>query len=151
RWSKTSRWETGLLDAADWKADWIGYDLTAYGKGDTYHLPPAPYLRKEEKVARRVESARLYITALGVYEFFISGKRVGDDYFAAWWTEYNKRVYYYVDDVTEYMRHGNNAFAATVSYGWSAGYLGYALLVGSSNGRCFYGDVRLIKAQVEIT
>src|SRR5690606_6828332 len=122
-----------------------------YGKGDTYHLPPAPYLRKEEKVARRVESARLYITALGVYEFFINGKRVGDDYFAPGWTDYDKRVYYNVYDVTEYLHAGNNAFAATLSYGWYAGYLGYALLVGSPEVRGFYGDVPLIKAQVEIT
>lgn len=151
QWSETAWWETGLPDAADWKADWIGYDLNAYGKGDTYHLPPAPYLRKEQKVARRVESARLYITALGVYEFFINGKRVGDDYFAPGWTDYNKRVYYNVYDVTEYLRTGNNAFAATLSYGWYAGYLGYALLVGSPKVRGFYGNVPLVKAQVEIT
>src|SRR5690606_20649608 len=151
KWSETAWWETGLLDVADWKADWIGYDLNTYGKGNTYHLPPAPYLRKEQEVARRVESARLYITALGVYEFFINGKRVGDDYFVPGWTDYDKRVYYNVYDVTEYLHAGNNAFAATLSYGWYAGYLGYALLVGSPEVRGFYGDVPLIKAQVEIT
>lgn len=150
-WSETAWWETGLLGATDWQADWIGFDLNAYGKGDTYHLPPAPYLRKEQEIGRSVKSARLYITALGVYEFFINGKRVSDDYFAPGWTDYNKRVYYNVYDVTDYLQSGNNAFAATLSYGWYAGYLGYALLVGSPQVRGFYGNVPLVKAQVEIT
>src|SRR5690606_38678189 len=40
--------------------------------------------------------------------------------------------------------------AATLSYGWYAGYLGYALLVGSPQVRAFYGDVPQLKAQLEI-
>ena len=45
-------------------------------------------------------AARLYVTALGLYEFEINGQRVGDDVFAPGRTEYTKRVPYHVYDVT---------------------------------------------------
>lgn len=150
-WSNMAWWETGFLNNAGWNAGWIGFDLNAYGRGNRYHLPPAPYLRKEHRLDKAVKSARLYITALGVYEFFINGQRVGDDYFAPGWTDYNRRVYYQAYDVTDALSRGPNAFAATLSYGWYAGYLGYALLVGSPQVRAFYGDVPQLKAQLEIT
>ncbi len=150
-WSDVAWWETGLLSTSDWSAQWIGYDLNEYGKGDIYHLPPAPYLRTTRELANDIESARLYVTALGLYEFYINGDRIGDDYFAPGWTDYNKRVYYSVYDVTDQLRAGENAFAATLSYGWYSGYLGYALLVGTPQVRDFYGDVPLLRAQIEIT
>jgi len=150
KWSKTSTWETGLLNKEDWKASWIGFDLNEYGKGEVYHLPPAPYLRTEKKLKEKIKSARLYVTALGLFEFYINGQRIGNDYFAPGWTDYNKRVYYQVYDVTEKLKHGKNAFAAVLSYGWYSGYLGYALLVGSPQVKGFYGEVPLLKAQVEV-
>jgi len=38
-------------------------------------LPPAPYLRNEIKVKPGFSKARLYVTALGVYEFSLNGKK----------------------------------------------------------------------------
>ena len=149
-WSSTAKWETGLLKTEDWKAAWIGNDLTALGKGPVYHLPPAPYFRKETTVAGKIKSARLYITALGLYEFQINGKKIGKDYFTPGWTDYNKRVYYQAYDVTHDLKAGKNVFGAIVSDGWYAGYLGYSLLVGNPVVHNFYGKVPLIKAQVEI-
>jgi len=151
KWSQITWWETGLLDKEDWEASWIGYSLNEYGRGKIYHLPPAPYLRKEYQIRKKIQSARLYVTSLGVYEFFINGKRVGNDYFAPGWTDYNKRVYYNIYDVKKLLKSGKNAFSATLSYGWYSGYLGYALLVKSPQVRNFYGDVPLVKAQLEIS
>jgi alpha-L-rhamnosidase len=98
--------------AGDWQAEWIGNDLTAYGRGEIYHLPPAPFFRKEAEVRSGCKKARLYVTALGIYEFEINGKRVGNDYFAPGWTDYDKRVYYQTYDVTDLVRRGTNAFGA---------------------------------------
>jgi alpha-L-rhamnosidase len=149
-WSTVAKWEMGLLNRSDWKGDWIGMDLDHLGKGKKYHLPPAPYLRKEVLVAGRVRSARLYVTALGLYEFSINGKKVGDAFLTPGWTDYNKRVYYQVYDVTSQVQQGKNALAAQLSYGWYAGYLGYSLLVGNPVVRAFYGKVPLLKAQLEL-
>ncbi|GAB3927003.1 glycoside hydrolase family 78 protein [Larkinella terrae] len=149
-WSSTARWEMGLLNKSDWKADWIGNDLTALGKGKVYHLPPAPFFRKETQLKAAVKQARLYVTSLGLYEFQINGKRVGKDHFTPGWTDYNKRVYYQTYDVTTDVKTGKNALGAIVSEGWYAGYLGYALLIGNPVVKNFYGDVPLLKAQLEI-
>ena len=149
-WSKAATWEMGLLETSDWQARWIGNDLTAYGKGDIYHLPPAPFFRKEAEIRPGVKKARLYVTALGIYEFEINGKRVGNDYFAPGWTDYDKRVYYQAYDVTSLVRRGTNAFGAILADGWYAGYLGYALLVRNPVVRGFYGDFPKLKAQIEI-
>ena len=80
-WSNIAQWEMGLLDKNAWKAQWIGNDLTHLGKGKTYHLPPAPFFRKETQLKSAVKKARLYVTSLGLYEFHINGKRIGKDYF----------------------------------------------------------------------
>ena len=149
KWSDVSWWETGLM-GEKWQASWIGFDLNQYGKGPVYHLPPAPYFRKEHQIEKKVQAARLYITALGVYDFFINGYKIGDDYFAPGWTDYNKRVYYNVYDVSDKLQSGENVLASTLSYGWYAGYLGYALAAKSPKPRGIYGEVPLLKAQLEI-
>ncbi|HEV7348936.1 family 78 glycoside hydrolase catalytic domain [Telluribacter sp.] len=154
-WSDVARWEMGLLARTDWNAEWIGLNLNHLGRdipynGSNYHLPPAPYLRKEVQVEAGFVKARLYVTALGLYEFSINGQRVGHDYFTPGWTDYNKRVYYQTYDVTSLLQPGSNALGSVLSYGWYAGYLGYALLVGNPVVRAFYGEVPVLKAQLEV-
>ncbi len=149
-WSETALWEMGLLSITDWKGAWIGNDLTAFGKGKIYHLPPSPFFRKEVQLKSAIRSARLYVTSLGLYEFQINGKRIGNDYFTPGWTDYNKRVYYQTYDVTSELKKGKNAFGAILADGWYAGYLGYALLIGNPVVRNFYGKTPLLKAQIEI-
>jgi len=149
-WSAAASWTMGLLTKADWKADWIGNDLTALGKGKTYHLPPAPFFRKDVQLKAPIRRARLFVSSLGLYEFHINGKRIGNDYFTPGWTDYNKRVYYQTYDVTADVKAGKNALGAIVADGWYAGYLGYALLVGNPVVKNFYGDVPLLKAQLDI-
>jgi alpha-L-rhamnosidase len=149
-WSTVAKWEIGLLNKTEWKGDWIGYDLDNMGKGKVYHLPPAPYLRKEVNVKSGIKKARLYVTALGLYEFSINGKKVGDAFLTPGWTDYDQRVYYQTYDVTDQVKPGNNALASQLSYGWYAGYLGYALLVGNPVVRTFYGKVPVLKAQLEV-
>lgn len=149
-WSGVATWEMGLLDKADWKAQWIGYDLTALGKGKQYHLPPAPFFRQEVELKPAIRRARLYVTALGLFEFHINGQRIGADYFTPGWTDYNKRVYYQTYDITSSLKAGKNALGAILAEGWYAGYLGYALLVKNPVVKNFYGNVPLLKAQIEV-
>ncbi|WP_317236162.1 family 78 glycoside hydrolase catalytic domain [Niabella hibiscisoli] len=92
--------------------------------------------------------ARLYVTSLGLNEFYINGQRIGTDYFLPGWTDYNKRLYYQVYDISKNIKAGDNVFGAVLSPGWYAGYLGYALLVGSPQVRGFYGNTPLLKASI---
>lgn len=149
-WSDVAHWEMGLLKKTDWEARWIGLDLNNLGRGNIYHLPPAPYLRKEIRLNGGIRKARLYVTALGLYSFYINGERVGKDYLTPGWTDYNKRVYYQTFNVTNDLRKGKNVIGAILSYGWYAGYVGYALLVHNPKVRAFYGKVPKLLAQLEV-
>ena len=54
--------------------------------------PALDYLRKDFVLGKPVAKARLYATALGLYEMHLNGQRVGDHLFAPDWTDYTKRV-----------------------------------------------------------
>ena len=149
-WSDVAKWEIGLISKSNWKANWIGNDLNHLGKGKVYNLPPAPFFRKEINLLGQIKKARLYVTALGLYEFYINGKKIGADNFTPGWTDYNKRVYYQVYDVTKNVTSGKNAVGSIISEGWYAGYLGYALLTKNPVVKHFYGKVPLLKAEIEV-
>src|SRR5580692_3507670 len=105
-WSKTARWEMGLLEAGDWKAKWITPNLAEVEKKSN----PAPMLRREFSVnaKKKVERARLYASAMGLYEMELNGKRVGEEYFTPGWTAYDFRIQYQTYDVTGLVKGGPN-------------------------------------------
>ena len=73
-WSQPVRLESGLLAEQDWQARWIGVpEAERPEKGSR----PAYWLRTLVDVPPAA-GARLYLTALGVYEAFLDGTRVGD-------------------------------------------------------------------------
>lgn len=119
-WSEVHWWEMGLLSPEDWFAEWIGLrDETA--------PPPCVYLRKPFTLGKPVRRARLYATALGVYELRLNGRRVGDHILAPEWTNYRRRVLYQTYDVTNLLTRGENAIGAILGDGWYIGELGWQL------------------------
>jgi alpha-L-rhamnosidase len=109
-----------------------------------YPLKPMPYVRTTFVVNQPVRSARLYATALGLYELHLNGARVGDHVLAPDWTDYGKRVQYQTYDVTPMLQPGENAMGAIVANGWYAGHIG--------NGRIqYWGKIPALLAQLEIT
>lgn len=117
-----STWEMGLLHADDWKAQWIGIGATP---GQPDRMEPSPYLNTSFRVDRTVARARLYATALGVYEVSLNGARVGQDVFAPGWTDYAKRLQYQTYDVTDQVRRGMNRLGVILGDGWYAGTIGW--------------------------
>jgi alpha-L-rhamnosidase len=86
-----------------------------------------PLFRTEFNLAKEIRSARLYSSALGVYDVFINGQRVGTpsgngemiyDEFKPGWTDYSKTIFYTTYDVTDLLTQGGNAVGASVSSGW---------------------------------
>jgi Bacterial alpha-L-rhamnosidase 6 hairpin glycosidase domain/Alpha-L-rhamnosidase N-terminal domain/Bacterial alpha-L-rhamnosidase concanavalin-like domain/Bacterial alpha-L-rhamnosidase C-terminal domain len=105
---------------------------------------PLPYLRKSFILPKPVRRARLYATALGIYELRLNGQRVGDHVLAPDWTDYTKRVRYQAYDVTALLKPGDNAVGALVANGWYSGNIG--------NDRFqFWGKVPALLTQLEIT
>jgi alpha-L-rhamnosidase len=102
-----------------------------------------PYLRKQVSLKAGVRRARLYATALGVYDFSINGKRVSDDVLKPDWDDYHIRVQYQTFDVTKLLKEGDNALAAVLGPGWYCGHIG--LSAGD-----FYGTRSALLAQLQV-
>lgn len=138
-WSEPSWFETGLLDAGAWSAQWIG----SHHVGGRDVAQPAPHLRKAFELARAPAAARLHITALGLYEASINGRAVGKHVLTPGWTDYNKRVLVQAYDVTEHLASGENVLGAILGDGWYCGNVG-------PRQRQYYGDRPKLLAQLEI-
>ena len=74
---------------------------------------------------RPVAAARLYATALGLYEMRLNGARVGDAVLAPGWTDYRQRIAYQTYDVTGLLRPGGNVLGAILADGWYSGFAGF--------------------------
>lgn len=105
-----------------------------------------PLLRTEFNVSKeKVAKARLYVTARGVYEMYLNGQRVGEDYFTPGLTQYNKTHMYKTYDVTELIE-SENAMGAWLSEGWWSGNITYR-----GENWNFFGDRQSLLAQLIIT
>ncbi|HEY9006528.1 MAG TPA: family 78 glycoside hydrolase catalytic domain, partial [Ohtaekwangia sp.] len=137
--SEAQFFEMGLLKPENWQAHWIEPALPGDSTGQ-----PAPMLRRTFEAKKTIASARLYITAHGLYEAHINGKRVGDQYLTPGWTSYNKRLQYQTYDVTALVQSGNNATGVLLGDGWYRGYLAWG---GLKN---VYGKTLGLLYQLEI-
>ena len=122
-------------------------ELATYGSGPwggNVSLPPqpSPYLRKDFTRTKPSPQARLYVSALGLYEVHINGRKVGDQVLAPGWTEYTKRVPSQTYDVTDLVKQGDNAIGAVLGDGWYAGRL---------QGGRKWGTTPALLAQLKLT
>ncbi|HTM17438.1 MAG TPA: family 78 glycoside hydrolase catalytic domain [Terracidiphilus sp.] len=114
-------WESNTFDDAAWKnaAMWEqAKDSDAAPVLQPWIPDSVKELRKDFDAGQAVKSARIYATALGTYELFLNGKRVGDSVMAPGWTDYRERVLYQTYDVTEMVRGGSNVLSALLAPGW---------------------------------
>ena len=107
-------------------------------------MSPLPYLRKSCELKSPVQRAVLYVTALGLYEVHVNGRRVGDHVLAPDWTDYRRRVRYQTFDVTGMLKPGGNALGALLADGWFSGHIG-------NGGYEFFGKEPAFLAQLEVT
>src|SRR5690348_6850934 len=131
--------ESGLLTETDWSAHWIGAE-------DDRGIPGARgafWLRTSFDVGPFGRS-RLYVTALGLYEAFIDGQRVGDVELAPGYTQYRDRVQYQAYDVTALLRPGWHVLAVLLADGWYRGQVGLPRAVDQ------YGAHLALRAQAEV-
>ena len=140
-WSDLAPVEASLLAPEDWTARFVSPDCDE----DTTSSQPCPLLRREFDLRPDVVKARLYVTALGLYEVQLNGAIVGDHVMAPGWTSYDHRLRYQTFDVTHLLQEGRNAVGAILGDGWFRGRLGY-----HGGRRNIYGDRLALLAQLEI-
>lgn len=136
-WSEISFFEFGIND---WKAKWISGDYTV----DKKTRYPVDCFKRDFKVDKEIKSARLYITACGIYEAVLNNERVGDFVLAPGHTDYNKRIQYQTYDITNQLKSGDNSIEIQLADGWYRGSCGAWGLVNQ------YGNQTKLLAQLEI-
>lgn len=107
-WSEVGWWEMGILHAEEWQAKWICASAAE----------PAPLFRKEFDVQTGLRRARALICGLGYYELSLNGKRVGEQVLDPAQTDYEKRAFYVVHDVTHLLQEGANCVGVMLGNGW---------------------------------
>lgn len=140
-WSEPARWHMGILDPAQWQAQWIGAPWQGEESIETSgekQTPPAPMLRKSFEVdtTKKVASVWFYGTGLGYFELSLNGEKVGLDVLSPNQTNYGKRpglekrqipvednfreyrVMYPAYDVTKQIRPGENVLGAMLGNGF---------------------------------
>ena len=141
--------EAGLLKPEDWTAKWItgnyvpdgsiwkkkklfGKSMLLNGVDYAINLKwpkkveryPVDCFRREFDLSSGVKSARLYVTACGLYEVRINGKKAGDFCLAPGYTDYKRRIQYQAIDVTDLLCEGKNVITAELADGWFRGSVG---------------------------
>ena len=130
----------------------MGYQLTGRGTKTLITADPsrnaAPMLRTTFEVDNKtIAKARLYVTARGIYEMYLNGQRISNDYFNPGLTQYNKTHMYQTYDVTDMIsQDAENALGAWLSEGWWSGNITF---VGSNWN--FFGDRQSLLAKLVVT
>ena len=138
-WSDVASFEIGLLNKGDWKAEWIEPEEDI----DSSEHQPASVVRKTFTVSN-TNNARLYITALGLYEAKLNGHRVGEFVLAPGTSTYEKRVHYQTYDISTLLIKGENTLEVTMGDGW------FRSVSGVDGIRNLFGERIALIAQIEV-
>lgn len=125
------------------------YQLSGGAKGVLAIANPShnamPILRTVFSTDKQVASARIYVTARGIYELYLNGSRVGDDYYNPGLSQYDKTLFYQTYDVSNQIKPGDNALGAMLGEGWWSGLLSFG-----TNWN-YFGDRQSLLAKLVIT
>ena len=107
---KLASFEMGMMDINNWKGSWISDSWDKNKK-------ESPYFRHEFSAKKKIKSARAYLTAAGLFELYINGKRVGNHQLDPTYTRFDRRNLYVTHDVTALLNE-NNAIGVLLGNGW---------------------------------
>ena len=106
-WSDTASFVTALAGANGeweegapaWKAPFVSAETD-----DSYkNASKGTYVRGNFEIKKEVKEAYAFTTALGLYQFYLNGRKVGEDEMTPGWTSYRRHLLYQTYDVTEYL------------------------------------------------
>ena len=96
----------------EWNASWIG--STEDGNGIVY---------KDFTIAsaKEIRKARIYITGVGLYEVYLNGKKVGEEYLTPNFNDYDNFIQFQTYEAEEYLKEGANRLEIWLGDGWYKG------------------------------
>jgi alpha-L-rhamnosidase len=138
------------LEKAEWSTSYLTDGEIASHGPDGQDALPARLLRKDFKLDAPAKRAVLRASALGMYQVFINGKRIGDDALDPGWTDYDKRVNYQTFDATSALRAGDNTIGAILGDGWYSGRIGLASDMAGFPVRGIYARKPRLLAELDV-
>ena len=106
---------------------------------------PAPLFRKSFVLKdRKIESARLYATALGIYDIQINGQGISQNVFDPGESAYHSYVNYCTYDVSALLRKDRNAIGVCLGHGW------YDRACGTMDNFARFGDTDMFRCMLVI-
>ncbi|MCD8068108.1 MAG: glycoside hydrolase family 78 protein [Lachnospiraceae bacterium] len=127
------------------EGEWIGHWIKAPFVQELY-----PVFQKDFELPLTPEgkNARLYICGLGLYEVYLNGEKVGDQYLSPYFTDYRYHVQYQTYDVSGLLKSGENRINVYLGNGWYKGKFGYSNHAELQN---YYGSEFILLADLYVT
>lgn len=136
-------WFEGGHPEEEWHGSWIQPPFVR-----EIHPVFQKTFRVEEQEREQMAHSRLYICGLGVYEVYINGNKVGDEYLTPYFTDYRYWIQYQTYDVKEYLKAGDNEIRIFLGNGWYKGRFGY---LNKGQLKEYYGDRFQLLADLYLT
>ncbi|MBQ3424653.1 MAG: family 78 glycoside hydrolase catalytic domain, partial [Clostridia bacterium] len=100
-----------------WKGIWIS-DPDSHTESPA--SPPPTAFRRRFSARQEIACLRICATALGIFDLYLDGKRINDDYFAPGFTNYDADLQYTIHELHE-IPAGEHELLAVVAAGWASG------------------------------
>ena len=139
-WGPAAEFITGMMDNP-WVGDFISAETSADKDNSKVTL-----VRKSFSLTKgnAVASAYLHVSALGLYQFYLNGHKVGNDVLTPGWTSYHNHLLYQTYDLSEQLQCGDNVIGAELGAGWFKGDMGF------TRDRNYYGQQTALICQLVI-
>ena len=135
---------------ADWKSsEWISVKEAPVcdGSGSERAADGTSWFAKTFVNAKAVKSATWTVTGLGVFDVYVNGARIGNDFLKPGFTHNKKTKYAFTYDVTRQLKTAKgaaNTLVAEVSAGW------WRDKICSPNGKDFVGKKSAFRGELEL-
>lgn len=126
-------------------SEWISYTTGEYKDADAKYGNPSPYFRKSFRICKKVSSAKILISSLGVFKVYINGTPAGEDFLSPGWVDYSKKLPLIEYDITDKIRE-KNAVGVILGDGWAVGHIGS----NYTFKRCCWSDRIEFTAEIRI-
>ncbi len=109
--------ETGKMNEK-WSAKWISPQ-----QGEDIH----PIISNSFSISNSIKMARLYITGVGLFEAYLNGKKIGNEYLMPYVTNYETNIQVITLPVEKYINESDNTIEILLGKGWYMSQFGLEL------------------------
>ncbi len=118
-----------------WQAKWIGKQ-----KEDQRF----PKFFKKLEIRKEIKAAYLHICGLGLFEAYLNGEKIGEEYLTPYLSEYRSVLQSITFDVRKLLERGENKLEVLLGEGWYMGRF------GGPKGSRLFGDHMALIAELNI-